>query len=95
MYAFPPIPLIQKIVRKIQQDIGAKMIVIAPAWLHQLWFSHLLQLSGGVFEHLPLSPNMLPQQEDRIFHLDPVALPWSVGDWTLTLPALERFLACA
>lgn len=47
------------------------------------------------FEHLPLSPNMLPQQEDRIFHLDPVALPWSVGDWTLTLPALERFLAYA
>ncbi|KAJ1085596.1 hypothetical protein NDU88_005726 [Pleurodeles waltl] len=44
LYAFPPIPLIPRVLRKIRQD-RAQVILIAPDWPRRVWYSDLLQLS--------------------------------------------------
>lgn len=37
MYAFPPIPLIHRVLRKIR-DKKTRIIMIAPAWPRQTWY---------------------------------------------------------
>ncbi|KAJ1165465.1 hypothetical protein NDU88_005893 [Pleurodeles waltl] len=41
LYAFPPIPLIPRVLRKIRQD-RAQVILIAPDWPRRVWYSDLL-----------------------------------------------------
>lgn len=49
-YAFTPIPLIHKILIKLKRD-KAQVILVAPAWLRQLWFRILLDLSVACPRH--------------------------------------------
>lgn len=45
LYMFPPIPLISRVLRKIQ-DQHAQAILIAPWWPRQNWFPALMQMSN-------------------------------------------------
>ena len=42
-YAFPPLPLLSRVIRKARKD-GPQLILIAPMWPAQPWFPELLEL---------------------------------------------------
>ncbi len=43
LYAFPPIALLQQVVRRIREQ-GHKVLLVAPLWRNQPWLSELTQL---------------------------------------------------
>lgn len=79
LYAFPPIPLLPKVVRRIRQQ-RALVILVAPWWLRRLWFSALHAMS--VQDPLHLEP-----LED-LLHQGPVLHPEATPDGM----AIERRL---
>lgn len=62
-YAFPPAPLIPRVLRKIRED-QARIILIAPFWPKRAWFSLLRSLSES-------DPWVLPELRD-LLHQGPV-----------------------
>lgn len=57
-YAFPPISLIPRVLKKIRED-QARIILVAPFWPKRAWFSLLRDLSVT-------DPWVLPEQEDLL-----------------------------
>jgi hypothetical protein len=55
-YAYPPFSLIPAVLRKVESD-QAEVILVAPLWPRQGWFTHLLKLLS---DH----PRTLPFRED-------------------------------
>ena len=74
-YAFPPIPLIPRVLTKLQTD-KASMILVAPMWPRRPWFPQLLLLSCDVPRILPLSPHLLSQtlQAGVLYHQNTTTL---------------------
>ncbi|KAF7246105.1 Transposon Ty3-I Gag-Pol polyprotein [Varanus komodoensis] len=72
-YAFPPIPLIMRVLAKIIHE-GATGLLITPWWPHQPWFSTLLHVSQEEFLQLPLLPYLVTQREGTIRHPDLLSL---------------------
>ncbi|KAL8584959.1 hypothetical protein ACOMHN_043595 [Nucella lapillus] len=64
-YAFPPFPILGKVLRKAREDL-ATLILVAPRWPAQAWFPELLHLSHvppvklSVSARSPLQPSGLP-----------------------------------
>ena len=73
-YAFPPFPILGKVIRKARID-QASLILVCPHWPAQPWFAELLQLS-----HLPPLPlrvdgrKALVQPRSGIPHGNPAVL---------------------
>ncbi|KAJ1156603.1 hypothetical protein NDU88_009321 [Pleurodeles waltl] len=67
LYAFPPIPLIPRVLRKIRQD-RALVILIAPDWPRRVWYSDLLQLSTCPPLRLPFRADLLSQSQGQVLH---------------------------
>ena len=44
MYMFPPFSLLSKVIQKLRTTQEGEVILIAPWWPSQPWFSHLLRL---------------------------------------------------
>ena len=44
MYMFPPFPLLSKVIQKLRSTQAAELVLVAPWWLTQSWFPHLLRL---------------------------------------------------
>ena len=59
-YAFPPTLLIPSVLNKIRQS-QCRIVLIAPLWPQQTWFSEVLQLLVSAPVHLPLFPKLLTQ----------------------------------
>ncbi|XP_069811274.1 uncharacterized protein [Dendropsophus ebraccatus] len=59
-YAFPPIAILPRVLRKIRQD-QARVILIAPFWPRRAWFSALRDLSIADPWVLPELPDLLSQ----------------------------------
>lgn len=55
VYAFPPLPLIARVLVKIREE-GARVILIAPFWPKRAWFSLLWSMSVA-------EPWVLPDRE--------------------------------
>ena len=70
VYAYPPTSILTKTVEKIITSI-CKVILIAPAWPTQPWFTHLLELSVDHPLSLPPRRNLLRQSGTGIFHSNP------------------------
>ena len=72
-YAFPPTMMIPSVLNKIRQS-QCRIVLIAPLWPQQAWFSEVLQLlvSGPVC--LPLFPNLLTQAKGKFQHQNLPAL---------------------
>ncbi|XP_065418201.1 uncharacterized protein LOC135974397 isoform X2 [Chrysemys picta bellii] len=66
-YAFPPFPLIHKVLLKTRRD-RATIILIAPAWPRQHWFTTLLELSIVDPITLPLHRDLVTQDRGRLLH---------------------------
>ena len=59
-YAFPPFPIITRVLRKIAQD-KAEGIIIVPNWPNQVWYPKLMRM-------LTDNPLLLPHRDD-LLHL--------------------------
>ncbi|XP_066429301.1 uncharacterized protein [Eleutherodactylus coqui] len=59
-YAFPPLPLIPLLLRKLLQST-LTVIFVAPYWPKRPWFPLLRSLSVGEPFHLPTRPDLLSQ----------------------------------
>ena len=66
-YAFPPFILIPAVLEKIRQH-QCRIVLIAPFWPQQQWFSELLLLLVSAPIHLPLIPRLLTQSKGRFVH---------------------------
>ena len=64
-YAFPPFILIPAVLEKIRQH-QCRIVLIAPFWPQQQWFSELLLVSAPIL--LPLIPRLLTQSQGRFVH---------------------------
>ncbi|XP_044304251.1 uncharacterized protein LOC123032438 [Varanus komodoensis] len=71
-YAFPPIPLIMRVLAKIIHE-GATGLLITPWWPRQPWFS-TLHISWEDFLQLPFLPYLITQREGMIRHPDLLSL---------------------
>ena len=65
-YAFPPFILIPAVLEKIRQH-QCRIVLIAPCWPQQQWFSELLLLVSAPIR-LPLIPRLLTQSKGRFVH---------------------------
>ena len=66
-YAFPPFILIPAVLEKIRQH-QCRIVLIAPFWPQQQWFSELLLLLVSAPICLPLIPRLLTQSKGRFVH---------------------------
>ena len=66
-YAFPPFILIPAVLEKIRQH-QCRIVLIAPFWPQQQWFSELLLLLVSAPIRLPLIPMLLTQSKGRFVH---------------------------
>ena len=66
-YAFPPTLLILSALNKICQS-QCRIVLIAPLWPQQTWFSEVLQLLVSVPGSLPLFPKLLTQGKGKFQH---------------------------
>ena len=66
-YAFPPFILIPAVLEKIRQH-QCRIVLIAPFWPQQQWFSELLLLLVSAPIRLPLIPRPLTQSKGRFVH---------------------------
>ncbi|XP_078539703.1 uncharacterized protein LOC144824504 [Lissotriton helveticus] len=69
-YAFPPAPLIPLVARKLRQQ-SLTMILVAPTWARQPWFTTFLELSVVPHQRMRLSPHLLTQNHGEIRPPDP------------------------
>jgi hypothetical protein len=67
VYAFPPFPLLPKVLQKVQED-QAMMILIAPNWPRREWYPCLLELMIDYPWQLPIIPNLISQDQGRHIH---------------------------
>jgi hypothetical protein len=80
-YAFPPLPLLDKVLHKAELE-RPRLILVAPWWPKQPWFPDLLRLSSADPLPLDLSPGDLLQPRSGIPHGNPSAL--SLHAWLLS-----------
>lgn len=73
LYTFPPFPLVHKVLLKLCRD-RVHLILIAPAWPRQHWYTTLLDLSLANPITLPLHPDLITQDHGRLRHPDLQAL---------------------
>ena len=92
LYAFPPVVLLHRVVKKIIQD-QARVVLIAPRWPQRGWFAKLLNLLVEVPLQLPLWPDLLLQ--GKFLHPDPGEfdlVAWRVSGVTSESEAFRKKL---
>ena len=72
-YAFPPLPILPKVLKKARED-QATLILIAPRWESQHWFPELLSLTHERPLQLNLGPRSLLQPRTGVPHRSPEVL---------------------
>lgn len=72
-YAFPPLPILSRVIRKARED-QSRMILIAPRWPSQPWFTDLTELCHLPPLLLPIKPDLLVQPRSGIRHGSPESL---------------------
>ena len=86
-YAFPPFRFLHKVLQKIAQET-CRIILIAPAWPKQAWYTDLLHLSCASPLRLPLRRNLLSQFKGKVLHPHPENL--HLHAWLLSGKASDR-----
>ena len=69
-YAFPPISLIPKVLEHMAL-YQCQLILIAPLWPRQHWYTNLLSMAIGFPRSLPVREDLLSQPKSKIFHPNP------------------------
>ena len=73
VYAFPPLPLIKQVLRKVEEE-QVMMILIAPRWTRREWFPLLLDLLIDYPLRLPVIQDLVTQQSGTLLHHNPAEL---------------------
>jgi hypothetical protein len=72
-YAFPPLPLLERVLRKVELE-KPRLILVAPFWPTQTWFPDLLCMAKEEPLPLDLGPRDLLQPRSGIPHGNPGVL---------------------
>ena len=73
-YAFPPSPLLQKVMDRFRGTTRCQMILIAPWRPEKCWFADLMRLKKSPPLQLPQRWDLLKQPGKPIFHANPALL---------------------
>ena len=98
LYAFPPIPLILKVLAKIKLDRAEEVILIVPTWPRRIWYQLLLQLVCSPPFLLPLQMDLLSQTltgKGTLYHSNLKSLhlaAWRLSGQTSRVQAFQRLL---
>ncbi len=65
-YAFPPIRLLPVVLFRVRSDRGERLLLVAPLWPTQTWFSDLVSLLVGPPWEVPLRHDLLTQARGMI-----------------------------
>ena len=68
LYAFPPFPLIDRVVARVQESSHVAMTLVAPLWPEKEWFADLLLLLTQPPLTLPWWDSLLRQPHCNLFH---------------------------
>ncbi|XP_058037816.1 uncharacterized protein LOC131197588 [Ahaetulla prasina] len=79
LYAFPPLPLIPKVIRKLLEE-KAELILVAPHWPRRPWFADLKALSVTTPWRIP--DNQIALSQGALTHPEPQWLQLTV--WRLS-----------
>ena len=94
VYAFPPFPLIPRVLARVRESRNLRMTLIAPRWPAQAWYPHLLELLVDEPRELPSWDTLLRQIHlGQFFHRGVKFL--KLHAWRLSSESCEReaFLA--
>ncbi len=80
LYAFPPIKLIPAVLCRVKVS-GARLLLIAPFWPSQTWFSELTPLLYRSPWEIPIRRDLLSQLQGKIWHPQPELLQ-KLQHWT-------------
>ena len=87
-YAFPPFPLIQRVLQKASLE-PCELLLIAPLWPAQTWYPRLLELLVDLPRLLPQTKTLLRQTGSHQFHNNLKLL--NLHAWRLSsLPSAPR-----
>ena len=84
-YAFPPEPLIQRVIQKVKFST-TRMILVAPNRSRKPWMSVLVELLLDIPRVLPQKEKLLRMPNSRVFHPDPESrhlVAWMIGGESL------------
>lgn len=80
LYAFPPIALIHQVIKRAREG-NHRILLVAPLWRSQHWFSDMAQLLSAAPWPIPLRRNLLSQANRTIWHPQPEL--WALHVWPL------------
>ncbi len=80
LYAFPPIKLIPAVLCRVKVS-SARLLLIAPFWPSQTWFSELTPLLYRSPWEIPIRLDLLSQLQSRIWHPQPEL--WKLWVWPI------------
>ncbi len=80
LYAFPPIKLIPAVLCRVKVS-GARLLLIAPFWPSQTWFSELTPLLYRPPWEIPIRRDLLSQLQGKICHPQPEL--WKLWVWPI------------
>jgi hypothetical protein len=89
-YAFPPTAIITQVLLKIQQH-DCKVVLIAPAWPKQKWYTLLLGLLVDHPLNLPEWPHLLKQPQSDVYHPTPGVFRLHAWKLSSRLEEIEAF----
>ena len=90
VYAFPPWPLLQKVLLKFRQS-RSEMILIAPFWPRQPWFPLIMNQLADLPFRFPDDPHLLSQVRGRILHPDLQSLKLTAWKLSTNVSSLRAF----
>ena len=98
VYAFPPFPLVSRVVARVRESLRLAMILVAPLWPEKEWFADLLLLLTQPPLALPWWDSLLRQLHCNLFHQGVHTLnlhAWRLSSDTFESRAFrEGLLAC-
>ena len=87
LYAFPPFPLIGRVVARVRESSHLAMTLVAPLWPEKEWFADLLLLLTQPPLSLPWWDSLLRQPHCNLFHQGVNAL--NLHAWRLSSATSE------
>ena len=86
-YAYPPTPLIPRILQKLRHLPAYQILLVTPFWPRSPWFALLVEMAIEDPWPLPSNPRLLSQvlgNGRRVFHSNPALL--NLHEWRLCKP---------
>ena len=68
LYAFPPFPLVGRVIARVRESSHVAMTLVAPLWPEKEWFADLLLLLTQPPLALPWWDSLLRQPHCNLFH---------------------------